>query len=71
MQSPRGSDLGLLPIPEHRRRRIRPLMIAGVVALVAGWLLDVGVTLGMGAGILIVSAVALFLDARARRRQLP
>lgn len=61
-------DLGLLPIPVHRRRRIPALLIAGGVALVAGWLLDIGFVAGLGAGILIVSAIALLADRAARRR---
>ena len=61
---------GSWPLPEHRRRRLRPLLIAGVVAVIAGRLLDVDLLWGMGVGIVVAGSSVLFLDHRARR-QLP
>ena len=61
-------DLGVLPIPEHRKRRVPVLMVIGVIALIAGWLLDFGFVWGIGLGILIVGGVAMLADRSARRR---
>ena len=61
-------DLGLLPIPPHRRRRIPAFAAAGAVLLIAGWLLDIGFVWGLGVGLLLAAAVALILDRMARRR---
>ena len=61
-------DLGLVPIPEHRRRRIPILALIGAIALVAGWILGIGFVWGLGVGLLIASAIALILDRMARRK---
>ncbi len=61
-------DLGLLPIPEHRRRRIPAFIAAGAVLLIAGWLLEIGFLWGLGVGLLVAAVIALILDRLARRR---
>ena len=68
-QPGRPSTLGLLPLPEHRRNRLLPLMALGVVALGAGVVFDVGFVQGLGAGLLLTGAIALLLDRWSRRRQ--
>jgi hypothetical protein len=45
-------------------------MYAGVAAVIAGRLLALPVVWGMGVGIVVVGSLALFLDNRARKRQL-
>lgn len=61
-------DMGLLPIPEHRRRRIPVLAAIGLIALVAGWILGIGFVWGLGVGLLIAAVIALILDRMARRK---
>ena len=65
----RPVTLGLLPLPEHRRKRVLPLMALGAVALAAGIVFDNGFVWGLGAGVLITGALALLFDRRARRRR--
>ena len=64
-------DSALLPLPERRRRRIVPLMAVGAVALIAGWIMDIGFVWGLGAGMIGTGLIALWLDRRARSRQAP
>ena len=61
-------DLGLLPIPPHRRRRLPLFGLLGVLLLAAGWVLEIGFVWGLGVGFLVATAVALILDGLARRR---
>ena len=67
MQPPRSSGQ-FLPLRDDRRRRLPPLMVAGAVALVAGWMLDLDIIFGVGIGILVMGTIVLLLDARARRQ---
>ncbi|HEX6590191.1 MAG TPA: hypothetical protein VF039_14390 [Longimicrobiales bacterium] len=59
---------GLLPIPEHRRKRTPILLGIGVVALAVGLIMDVGFLQGLGIGLLAFTALALLADRWARRR---
>ena len=68
MLPPRRSTLGLVPLPEHRRRRIAPLMVVGAVGFLIGAILRIGFVWGLGAGIVITGAIALWIDRNARRR---
>ena len=71
MLPPHRSTMGLLPMPEHRRRRLRPLMYVGVVLAIAGRLLDIGFVWGLGVGMIVMTLIARLLDWNARRRATP
>ena len=61
-------DLGVLPIPPHRKRRIPIFIGAGAVLLVAGWAFEIAFIWGLGVGLLVAAGIALLLDRFARRR---
>ena len=61
-------DLGLLPIPGHRRRRTPILFGIGAVALLVGVVADIGFFQGLGVGLLAFTAVALLADRWSRGR---
>jgi hypothetical protein len=71
MMPPRPSSLGLLPIPDRRRRRLVPLMIVGALVFLLGQVIDNDLLWGIGAGMLLSGAIALLLDRWARRRHQP
>ena len=62
-------DLGMIPIPAHRRRRIRPLIALGVIAIAIGLVMGWDIVWSMGAGLVIFSLIALWVDRRTRGRE--
>lgn len=64
----RRPDHGMVPLPERRRRRIAPLMVVGAVVFLVGAILRIGFVWGLGVGMVITGAIALWIDRNARRR---